>query len=195
MENELIKKIYTDIDRFIGTQSNCCKKGCAYCCHQQIEVMNVEKEVINEFITSELSDQTKEIIKENLNVWLDYFDSNTPDNKTLDGNDVFKDFGSKAAKDGLKCPFLIDNLCSIYEMRPMTCRVHIVESEPEFCNKNKLRDSTPNSFHTRLKIVNFLRSKSELRIEPLPYTVKHLFLPDRQLKPIEKNGNRIDHYK
>lgn len=186
MKKGMLQKIYEDVDKFISTQKNCCTKGCSFCCHQQIEIMNFEKEMIRDYIKTNLTVEENNIVKEGLNDWLDFFDVNTPNNKTLTGQDVFTDFGPKAAKASIKCPFLIENVCSIYKMRPFTCRMHIVEHSPQICNTNKLRDSSKPAYIMRAQIVNFLKSKGEISVEPLAYAVADIFLPDRKLKPIEK---------
>ncbi len=186
MKNSEVKEIYTLVDELISTQKSCCAKGCSFCCHQQIEVLNIEKKVITNYIKDKLDDQTKEIIKKDLEVWLDYFDQNTPDNKVLSTQDVFIDFRSKAAKVGLKCPFLINNACSIYAMRPQACRIHIVERSPELCDENKLRDSSDFALKLKHNLVEDLKEKEQISIEPLAYVVKDIFLPERKLKPMDK---------
>jgi Fe-S-cluster containining protein len=39
---------------------------------------------------------------------------------------------------GKPCPFLKDNLCTVYEVRPMVCRLfHSLEDDPELCDAGK----------------------------------------------------------
>jgi Fe-S-cluster containining protein len=39
---------------------------------------------------------------------------------------------------GKPCPFLKDNLCTVYEVRPMVCRLfHSLEDDPELCDTEK----------------------------------------------------------
>ena len=39
---------------------------------------------------------------------------------------------------GKPCPFLDDNLCTVYEVRPMVCRLfHSLEDDPELCDTGK----------------------------------------------------------
>ena len=186
MKNSDVKEIYNFVDEIIASQKSCCTKGCSYCCHQQIEVQNIEKRVITNYIKDNLDQQTKNVIRKDLEVWLDYFDKNTPDNKVLTAKDVFIDFRNKSAKVGLKCPFLINNACSIYPMRPQACRIHIVEENPQLCNENKLRDSTKFAREIKDTLVDDLKKKEQISIEPLAYVVKDIFLPERKMKQIEK---------
>ena len=186
MKNSDVKELYNLVDEVISTQKSCCRKGCAYCCHQQIEVLNIEKNVIRNYIKDNLDPETKEIIKKDLKAWLDYFDQNTPNNKVLSAQDVFIDFRGKSAKDSLKCPFLINNACSIYEMRPQACRIHIVEQNPKLCDDNKLRDSSDFAKKLRHTLVEDLKGREQISIEPLAYVVKDVLLPERKLKPMDK---------
>ncbi|MHA7944609.1 YkgJ family cysteine cluster protein [Formosa sp. 3Alg 14/1] len=186
MTDEKVKYINRQIGEALKNEKNCCTKGCSFCCHQQIEIINIEKKLIREYIIKKTSDKQKKIIKENLKTWLDFFDENTPDNRILDGNDIFKDFGEKVAGKGLKCPLLINNLCSIYEMRPITCRIHYVEHSPELCDKDKLRDSAFKGMSLRNYVINMLKNVEEINVEPLANVISDIFLPERKLKPMKK---------
>jgi Fe-S-cluster containining protein len=186
MNKSEISNIYKSVDEFIQTQNNCCKKSCSFCCYQQIEVMNVENEIITNFINDKVDNQTKAIIKEDLTTWFNFFDQNTPNNKTLDAGDIFRDFRIKVASRAVKCPFLINNLCSIYEVRPFACRIHIVENSPELCFKDREREPPNKVLLKRQEIVYFMSKMAEISIMPLPFVVKNIFLPDRKLKPMYK---------
>ncbi|WP_420042290.1 YkgJ family cysteine cluster protein [Bacillus cereus] len=39
------------------------------------------------------------------------------------------------SKNQVNCPFLIDNSCSIYAVRPVTCRTYFAYGNPERCKK------------------------------------------------------------
>jgi Fe-S-cluster containining protein len=181
-----IKFVHKQIDEIIEQEKKCCTKGCSFCCYQQIEIVDIEKEVIIDFLNDKVDENTKEIIKENLNNWLDFFDENTPNNKVLNGQDVFVDFKNKIGKRGLKCPLLIDNLCSIYEMRPITCRIHYAEHSPEKCDENKTRDSARNGIGLRGHFIESIKSLGETSLESLPLAITKTLLPERKIKLIEK---------
>lgn len=184
--NHAVKFLHKQIDEIIEKEAKCCTKGCSFCCYQQIEIMDIEKKAINDFISDKLDEKTKETIRMNLNDWLDVFDKNTPNNKILNGQDVFMDFKDKIGKKGLKCPLLIDNLCSIYEMRPITCRIHYVQHSPKKCDENKFRDSDPKGIQLRAYFINSMKSLGETSIESLPLAIVENLLPERKTKPIEK---------
>lgn len=183
-ENE-VKNLYKAVDDFTNKQTNCCKKQCSFCCYQQIEVMNIEREIIRNYVQQNLSDQNKDVIRNQLLSWLDYFDKNTP-SEPLNGFQIFGTFREKSTYAKLKCPFLINDECSIYNARPFTCRIHIVEDNPNLCDSDRFREPKKEALYVRKTVINSLKNKVELSVEPLPYVVADILLPNRKLKRIEK---------
>lgn len=82
-----------------------CKKGCAYCCYQQIQISSLEAEYIREktgIFPAKLSAAPSRDLQE--------FSGNTP------------------------CPFLKQGACSIYEHRPIICRIHVsLDADNTWC--------------------------------------------------------------
>ena len=83
-----------------------CKPGCAWCCYRPALALTGEVVSALEYIQSKFSEQERTALRKRL-----------------------QDYVSKAAniekQPGLAwtiCPFLADNLCSIYEVRPFSCR-------------------------------------------------------------------------
>lgn len=74
----------------------CCKAGCSSCCEKgDYPVSELElKYLMQGFI--ELDSEKKLIVQKNI----------------------------KTMQRGEACPFLIENLCSVYDYRPVICRVH-----------------------------------------------------------------------
>lgn len=178
---------YNKTDEFVGKLESCCTVGCNYCCHQSIEVINIEIPLIQEYIRQHIDGELFDKIQNNLTNWLDFFDSHSPDKNTLKPIEVFRDFLNISADNSLACPFLVNGLCSIYEMRPFTCRVHIVANSPELCNSDKLRMTDDNAHNFRKAVREEVkRNISDAYLIPLPLAVAHIFLPARKLKRIEK---------
>lgn len=73
-----------------------CKAGCAYCCHLKIEVSRLEAEYIGEK-TGVVPAVLGEVVPRDPHA----FSEQTP------------------------CPFLKKGVCSIYEYRPLICRIHV----------------------------------------------------------------------
>jgi len=89
-----------------------CKKGCSWCCHQAVFTVTHEQLYLREDIHRRLSEKTEAFLekakKKNL--------------KTA----------GKSLKEQLRirmaCPFLEDGACSVYEARPMACRIYLSSS-------------------------------------------------------------------
>lgn len=182
----MYKQLSEMIDHFVSNESNCCSKGCSHCCYQPIELLDIEVKDVKNAIKS-LDHKTKGVIKSNLKEYWSFFDKHTPSNEILNADDIFTYFRWLPAGEKTKCPLLIDNKCSIYNQRPLTCRIHIVEDKPESCNINPHRDSKPTASHLRNEVIEFVRSKQgsiELRL--LSYLVSQVIDPTKELKPISK---------
>lgn len=89
------------------------------------------------------------------------FKANTPD-RVLTEADVIE-FEKVAATKRIACPFLINESCSIYEVRQITCRTHIIESSPEECNRNILRETLEPAMKIKLETI-----KKLAKVTPFP---------------------------
>lgn len=181
---KMYKNLTKDIDNIANSISNCCKKGCSYCCYQMIEVYDFEKEEIIVAVNN-LPDCKKSKVKNNLNKWFDFFNDNTPNNKVLDENDTIRNLFRISKKE--KCPLLIDNMCSIYENRPLACRVHSVEDFPNLCKLNAYRESSNKSRYLRAKLVEYIiHNFGRRELLFLPFIVSEVITTDRMIKPLKK---------
>jgi Fe-S-cluster containining protein len=79
-----------------------CRAGCAYCCHQMVQVYPAEAF----FIAARLRDRPE------ANVTI-----NIAEQRLGDGN--------MKGKFWLPCPMLKDSMCSIYEARPLNCHAFV----------------------------------------------------------------------
>lgn len=101
-----------------------CKKGCDECCNFVIPVSLFDVKYLLDGL-NKLDNNIKLIIANNIeNI-----------NPIIINH---KDFIKVSQYEGIKrkCPFLIDSKCSIYEYRPISCRIHF-SSTNELCKENK----------------------------------------------------------
>ncbi|WFB65505.1 YkgJ family cysteine cluster protein [Chryseobacterium sp. WX] len=165
---------------------NCCKTGCSFCCYQLIEVFDFEEQTIKDAI-NKLDDNNKAIIKKNLESWFTFFNENTPNEKVLDEHDTISNMINLGLSKKHPCPLLINNLCSIYNNRPLACRVHVVESNPELCEKDPYRASSKESHSIRNKIFSEIKQKKgKYYMTFLPYIATEIIKIESQIKPIKK---------
>lgn len=172
------------IDNLILQQKNCCKAGCSFCCYQMIEVFDLEYEDIIKYVSEKMDDDTKRTVKGNLIEWFKFFNKNTPEN-ILDF-DIYNHLIRVSLTKKAKCPLLIKDKCSIYEVRPLACRVHIVERDPQLCKSDPYRDSAKISSIIRNDLLGYFYTRLNTYILPLPYIMAKELLPGIKLKPISK---------
>lgn len=110
---ELAKSVATTLDRMIaGYQADlkgdplACRKGCSWCCHELVIATPVEILWIYEVVS-----RLERAQRDDLLARLAAYDEGMRDR--YDQPPTFV---------RIKCPFLVDSECSIYEDRPMRCR-------------------------------------------------------------------------
>ena len=98
---EIKKRPITDIDEIA------CKNGCSWCCYKQVEVSPLEVFAITNHLESKHD-------KFEINDLISHL---TELDKITNGLSPLSRLKAK-----LPCAFLVDNSCSIYEVRPLACR-------------------------------------------------------------------------
>ena len=96
-----------------------CKKGCSWCCHQEVFAVSHEFLFLNEYVEQNFSASTREQI-------LDRAREKVMLSMNLS---VEEQLQIRAA-----CPFLDSGSCTVYKARPMSCRIYLSASEPS-CKK------------------------------------------------------------
>lgn len=182
----MLKPIYYKMDSDLVRFPNVCEKGCFYCCFQPIELLKIEKIVLNEYIQNELNTETKQQIVEKTIEWLTFFDHNTSKIEPLSSNEAFEEFRFRAENISFPCPLLIYGECSVYKVRPLVCRAHFVNDSKELCRKDRLRDGSRESLQYRSKVIRELKTEMEVEIIPLTYALVEILRIDRKMKRIER---------
>lgn len=92
-----------------------CRRGCSYCCNISVAISSFEAEKIAEITGRAISP-----LKASINL-----DSIANDNYNK------------------PCPFSVENECSIYEHRPLACRLHFnIDDTPFFCDTKILPEDS-----------------------------------------------------
>lgn len=86
-----------------------CKAGCNYCCHMEVSAGAPEVIGVAAFVETKFTDEQRRALRERLT-------ARNAESRAM--TETEKELGSRP------CPFLVDGLCSIYSVRPFTCRSH-----------------------------------------------------------------------
>lgn len=103
--HQLATKFFEDVGNSFKTD---CKRNCSYCCYQPATVFPFEALRIADVLKSSLSVEELESLKEKMKARVN----------GLKGSSVQKNINDKTA-----CPLLSNEQCSVYENRPLTCRM------------------------------------------------------------------------
>ena len=118
-----------------------CRKGCDYCCHLLVEISWEEALELAGYVRELAPEQQESLkmrIRKNAEKGRGLFRA-TPETENFcepygGDKDIPEDiYDSYFYKMRTPCPFLTEGACSAYEHRPVSCRLHMVTSEPEIC--------------------------------------------------------------
>ena len=91
-----LRKVYQLADQFSTLMAPyiACTNGCSHCCHHDVEISSLEATSISNFSGRAARPIQKSIVR------------------------------TDRPYRGSPCPFLVKDLCSVYEVRPLVCRNH-----------------------------------------------------------------------
>lgn len=110
-----------------------CKKGCYYCCYEQVLAQGIEALITTAWINNQTTHFRRKIIK-NLKKWQQKMESSKLNLDIKMPQEVYLE-ADKYWKSNIPCPFLFHNSCLIYQVRPFACRTMLAASPPENCKR------------------------------------------------------------
>lgn len=137
-----------------GTPSQC-RAGCSACCHQLVMVSSLEAHAILQYL--EVHPEAGVGLQERLAAWSSAVAARPELAVQLAGLADAGGYPEEAAGGRVEedywaaqiaCPFLSENRCTIYPVRPFSCREHHVVSAPELC---QIELDRPEPAGTRLE--------------------------------------------
>jgi Fe-S-cluster containining protein len=123
-------------DTVAGGASISCKAGCGACCRQLVPISEVEAIRIRDLVGAMLEPRRSEI-RARFKSAIERLDESGLLQKLIERERLTKDeiipLGMNYFRQGIACPFLEHESCSIYEERPLSCREYLVTSPAEQC--------------------------------------------------------------
>lgn len=169
-----------------------CKVGCSSCCNQLINIFPIEEiDILNE-IENKMVSTKREIIKNQMYKWLKFYEKETPD-RLLEQNDL-EEFNKKLKIHKVPCPFLIENKCSIYNVRPLACK-SFVSDDVNKCNTEEINNSLIHN--EKYHILNEVAKENAmflLKFKKRPFITRPLVLSFRDVFKLENVFKREINY-
>ena len=112
-----------------------CKKGCGACCRQLVPLAEIEAHQLAELV-EQMPEPERTHVKQRFDAacshfaeigWFDQLSSLERESGGL------ASIGMDYFRQGVACPFLVDESCSIHADRPVACREYLVTSPSENC--------------------------------------------------------------
>ena len=180
-----------------------CHKGCAACCRMLVPLSGPEAFALRDWIRSRPTDQQEHIarrfseVKTRLlaqGVWQQLValceSPLTTDDDTLEG--VNRSYYALR----LPCPFLEEEMCTIYDERPAACRELLVTSPADRCDdltKNPIDPvAVPIQVSTVLGLVWQELTADPTRLIPLPLALEWAERHDEQSRHTWRGGELFD---
>lgn len=122
-----------------------CKAGCGACCRQPVPVSEIEVYHLAEVVES-LPEPRRTEVKQRFSDAMEHFRSIDWFERVQQIREVVEEEGKEEGmrqlseltteyfREGVACPFLFEESCSIHKDRPVACREYLVTSPAENCS-------------------------------------------------------------
>ena len=173
----ILKPFYAALDEELSHIKKSCRKGCHYCCYDPIYADILEAEYIKIHL-KHLSPSSFTVITEEWRKWFDKYSRLDLHRNDVLTREQFMEQKRVLTLNKVKCPFLINNECSIYEVRPVLCRTFYSTGSPLSCNYSNHIDSETLCFKKNQELIalrNKFRPDFRHLLPLLPYYLRHQF--------------------
>lgn len=137
-ENEIVNasKSIDLLEKSCDIHSNCFK-GCNSCCNQAIYLCSAEYELLKHYL-SNFDSTSKNMLKEYSLEICSKIDKNKIPlfYASIPPNEIQTQINEEYFKLNLPCPFLKNNICSIYNIRPIICWTYRYYNNVKNCSIN-----------------------------------------------------------
>ena len=122
-----------------------CREGCSACCYHPVPITPVEARMLAEWIEGQSEDRRAELRERFQRTAAKLEDAGIARSvRDLSGRVVagaLHEMGLKYFALGVPCPFLENDRCCAYEVRPLRCREYMVVSPAENCREPELKET------------------------------------------------------
>lgn len=139
-----------------------CQKGCGACCRQPVPIAEIEAYKIAEIVEN-MPEPRRSEIKNRFEKAFSHFDENGWLEKLTNcaDDEQLKQISLDYFYEGVACPFLEDESCSIHKERPLACREYLVTSPAQNCANPSAE--TVAMIQLPVKLSNSLRKMGHIR--------------------------------
>ncbi|MGA2248970.1 YkgJ family cysteine cluster protein [Terracidiphilus sp.] len=143
-----------------------CKAGCGACCRQMVPLSIFEAEALAVWIAT-LDPNTRQILAQRFHqALLKLASAGLIDRLTSEDWLADNESATQLTLDyfyqGVPCPFLQDESCSIHPIRPLICREYLVTSDPRHCADPKTLQADPVPLPLNFsRVLNHMGAKLE----------------------------------
>jgi Fe-S-cluster containining protein len=158
MTNSIVKMSQISVEA--AGEKISCKKGCGACCRQPVPISETEAlEIAN--LVEHLPSKKRQKIEKRFAEAVEHFRKIGWFEKlenTVNAPETLQSVVLEYFYQGIPCPFLENESCSIHPNRPLSCREYLVTSPADNCSK-------PSAEGVKRVKLLFLPSKFLMRIE------------------------------
>lgn len=161
LENAIVNDVASDSES--AGKPISCRSGCGACCRQLVPISLFEAEALVRWLQMLPQDRLDSLRERFHSALSNLRDAGILD-RLLDGSGLHdkvtrKQLGIDYFHAGVPCPFLDNESCGIYEIRPLICREYLVTSPPIFCQNPTVNNVSGIELPVRLSRTLFSLGK------------------------------------
>lgn len=162
----------------------CCSKGCHHCCSEALYVDSKEAD----WIVAGMSVEQRERVAIRTKQWLQQAAEMLRTKPTNDG--LLDAFEYREHK--IPCPLLEEGLCSVYDRRPMGCRMFLATGNPDDCRMPARRHAKIADFDVRNPVWEALMAEFNLKSKLIVLDHLGVLLAERLLNERPRSTVRYE---
>jgi Fe-S-cluster containining protein len=143
-----LRSLYESLDQILEPflEHSSCKVGCKHCCHLIVDTTPIEAEMIYRYVQRDFQKEEMLRLASEISNNLERY----PKPLNL-GTERPDEQIKQSSQFDVPCPFFSDEwTCTIYQVRPLACRMYVAFSPPKKCRSPGGGDLYEGSFYPQL---------------------------------------------